>query len=78
MTKGDELLACPFCSSTHVNLFAPIYPMSADCDDALVRCGHCDAQGPSFLCDMDDDDAEIHWPASRQAAITAWNTRSQK
>lgn len=74
---SEELKPCPFCGEVSmVSLYAPKYPISADCDDAQVRCSNCDAVGPPMLCDMDDEDAEHHWPRARQEAITAWNTRN--
>lgn len=71
-----ELLLCPFCGG-EARLYSPTYPMSADCDDAFVACGSCDAHGPTSLCDMADEDAEHHWPDACAEAITAWNTRHE-
>ncbi len=69
------LLPCPFCGGDAQDWF-PVHPISADCDDAFIRCTNCDAEGPTVLCDMADDDANLHWPAARAQAITAWNTRA--
>lgn len=81
MSENDEtvervaLLPCPFCGGEATGRF-PVYLISADCADARICCTNCDAEGPSFLCDMGDADAKFHWPAARAEAIAAWNARA--
>ena len=72
--QSEALLACPFCAGS-AWLSAPRFPIAADCDDAQVLCHDCDAAGPSFLCDMDDEDAAMHWPSASVQAAAAWNKR---
>lgn len=75
MTPTHVLAPCPFCGGKADTWF-PVYPISADCDDAVVRCLDCDTEGPSVLCDMADSDAENHWPSACAQAIAAWNARA--
>lgn len=70
----SALLPCPFCGGS-ADLHSPRFPIACDCDDAAVKCLDCDAIGPAILCDMSDEDAEIHWPAACATAINAWNAR---
>jgi hypothetical protein len=73
---AQTLEACPFCGGK-ASLWSPRYSISADCGDAQVRCSVCEAEGPAVLCDMDDADAELHWPGACQQAIAAWNRRAR-
>lgn len=75
IVSNVDILPCPFCKGRGV-LHSPVYPIAADCDDAMVICDDCEASGPSVLCSMDHADAEQDWPNACIEAIRVWNIRA--
>ena len=71
---SEELKPCPFCGGD-AEFSMPEYPLTADCEDAGVRCSACDAVGPLTLIDMGRH-GESDWPRLRAEAIAAWNRRA--
>lgn len=67
-----ELKHCPFCKGQNINIIACYDDV---CDD--VDCEGCDKVQYSVVCDAlrGGCGAACGWQATKEDAITAWNTR---
>jgi len=70
-TEKATLKPCPFCGG-EAEVHGTGYHGPADCYDVEVRCSVCDASGPEFIVDQDDDNEQ----SAVSDATSAWNRRT--